>query len=334
MKRVFVRVVLIVATACHASSELELGACDVESAYRVVFQAPAGATRVTLDDVRPMYLGQALLTQHCAASGCHAADRAFYDLSPACPAGCCDEEECRRTARRVCEGSEDPDCAASYVSRATAARRAEQLRLSHHRSSVIEHRQEIWRVVATGEMPLSGATPLTALFAEHDGTEVGAEVPGFDAEESREALRDWLACGAPVVERAEPGFPGVWEECDSGGTCIRQPTDVRVPEPTWPSIFAEVVEPFCARCHQERCVDDCALLVFSERFTTYMTLRDELSRHTCNGSAEPEPLLTRGSALESRFYVAIADPCIGHYWRLREEVLVPIQTWIDAGAYP
>ncbi|MCB9622213.1 MAG: hypothetical protein H6723_02630 [Sandaracinus sp.] len=107
-----------------------------------------------------------------------------------------------------------------------------------------------------------------------------------------------------------------------------------MPQPTWPSIFEEVVEPFCTRCHQQRCVDDCASLVFADRATTYMSLRDGLSERTCSGSAGPERLLTRGSARESSFFVAMTEPCVGHYWRLREEVLVPIQTWIDAGAYP
>lgn len=315
----------------------DLGVCDVELAYRVVYQAPLGSTHASPDLV-PMYEGQALTTQYCSASECHRSDRAFYDLTPTCPVGCCTDRECRRSAVRACGEATDSSCIEDFVTRGRNARHVEQVRLRENQELVYEHRRAIWRTVARGSMPREGATRESTLFAELDDLELGAEVPDLDSEASREALRNWLACGSPLVELVEPvGVRSYASSCGEGtvGECVPVPYAPGAPEPTWFSIHSEVVAPFCSQCHQcaecgSRC--GCAELQLGSRAEAYALLRTEQSQADCGDAGA---LLTPGSPTESRFYTSLTMGCDYHRgWRLPDHVVEPIQAWIEAGANP
>lgn len=284
-----------------------------------------------------MYEGQALVTQHCSASECHRSDRAFYDLTPTCPIGCCSDQECRRTASRTCGETADPSCIEDFVARGRLARHAGLVRLRDNQLGVYEHRHAIWRTVARGSMPREGAVLETTLFAEVDRLELGGEVPELDSEVSREALRNWLACGSPVVELIETDPR--YLSCGHGtvGDCASAPRAPGTPEPTWSSIHSEVVAAFCARCHRRsECGDSygCAELQLDSPAAAYAVLRTEWSQEACGGEEEG-PLLTPGSPSESRFYTSLTTECDYHWgWRLPDDVLGPIRAWIETGANP
>lgn len=82
-------------------------------------------------------------------------------------------------------------------------------------------------------------------------------VPAVGTTEGNEIVRNWLACGAPVVEAAALPFtqtPG--QSCMQNdaaghvGTCMAGVNPVIVPpEPTWCSIYENVIQPLCVNCH-------------------------------------------------------------------------------------
>lgn len=136
--------------------------CDEAGARTVVYSA---------DDVgTPMYAGQALVHRSCGyGSFCHTESEVAQRFGA--PAGL----------------DFDVDLASDA---------ADTERLRRGQLGVFRHRDAIWAEVEAGRMPPSGV-----------GTETVAAGPAFralpevDTSEGRQILRNWLACGAPVVER-------------------------------------------------------------------------------------------------------------------------------------
>ncbi|MCA9614663.1 MAG: hypothetical protein H6724_17520 [Sandaracinus sp.] len=326
MRSILCVCLLSLASACDPDPPL--GLCDQVMARRVAFQAPDGVTEARTSVV-PMYVGQALLTQLCDEGEC--VGRAYYDLSPACPIGCCNDAECLRTARRVC--GEDDACVEDFVVRGHELRAAGSERLQANQWQVYEHRRAIWGAASRGSLgrrgPVSGAT----LFGELDGFHLVEEVPGLDTEAGQEELRNWLACGSPLVELVNPGR-GEFGRCDHGsvGECVRLLAAPEAPDPTWSSIFDVVVEPFCTQCHRSGCEDDCSRLELESNDAAYRALSVGESSRWCS---EGLPYLTPGDPANSVFYVSLTnDVCWGHGWQLPDDVLAPIRAWIEAGANP
>lgn len=155
--------VAVLASALCHGCLPDLGECD-----------PAAAHRVTYTDDgtgRPAYEGQALINTSCGGgSFCHA-ERASDRFGA--PAGL------------------DFD-----LSLASSPEEVERLR--RDRNAASELRREILHQVRKGWMPPPG-----------EGEEVVAtlpkyrDLPAIDSEQGQEILRNWLACGLPVVERTE-----------------------------------------------------------------------------------------------------------------------------------
>jgi len=133
----------------------------------------------------------------------------------------------------------------------------ERLRLNQHRT--YRWRASIYDQVDKGFMPPPGqghdvvaGSVSGAGYHFADGT----PLPDINTPEGRRILRAWLGAGTPVVERfATGGSPGT--DCTDGtvGDCIYggMGGDGGVPvpvEPTWTSIYTQLVRPLCGiRCH-------------------------------------------------------------------------------------
>lgn len=168
------------------------GQCDEAAARTVVYDASGNL---------PLYAGQALLLQTCAGSGsyCHATDASDrfgapgemnFDLIPLTSA----EEEGRR----------------------------ETLALTH--TLVFEQRDAIWGQLVAGVMPPGevGREHVDADFGyvlDPLAPETDVVLAQLDTAEGREILRNWLACGAPIVEQTYLSLPlscTVDRDCLSG----------------------------------------------------------------------------------------------------------------------
>ncbi len=226
----------------HADGEVPVdplcaNACDDDAARAVVYDA-AG---------RAMYAGQAIVTGSCAGGGnfCHS-----------------------ETARDRWGVPGGLDFDAFPLSVAPMAADEEGLaRLVRIQATIHRNRNAIWSTVVGGSMP-PGAAGEQVVVNNHgwvnDPADVESDLPlaTLDTEEGREILRNWLACGSPIVERWTPYLPVGCEtnadcasglctggECEAAGDVV--PRIERPLDPTWRSIFAQVVEPNCTTqgCH-------------------------------------------------------------------------------------
>jgi len=212
-------------------------ACDDDAARAVVYDA-AG---------RAMYAGQALVTGSCAGGGnfCHSSSARDRFGVP---------------------GGLDFDAFPLSVA-ATTSDEEGLARLVRIQATIHRNRSAIWGTVVGGSMP-PGAAGDQVIVHNHgwvsDPADVESDLPlaTLETEQGREILRNWLACGSPIVERWTPYLPVGCEtnsECASGictgGECeaagdvvarLERPLD-----PSWRSIFAQVVEPNCTTpgCH-------------------------------------------------------------------------------------
>ncbi|MEC7518451.1 MAG: hypothetical protein VYE22_01230 [Myxococcota bacterium] len=200
----------------------DVGDCDPRAALEIVYTA----------DGVPAFAGQALVNQSCGGgSFCHAgglpAERRFgapvgleFDLTVASTSGDLAAEESARLSR-------------------------EQLQVHRHRARILEQ-------VAIGAMPPAGAVGESVLASVRTYDRVGADgrtftpLPSVSSDEGRELLRNWLACGSPVVERTVAPSEGENAAGFTVPACERGCVD-----PTWPAIATEILAPSCAfsRCH-------------------------------------------------------------------------------------
>ncbi|MGF1464970.1 MAG: hypothetical protein ACFCGT_02450 [Sandaracinaceae bacterium] len=184
-------------------------------------------------DGTPAFLGQALMIESCGGGGfCHADAIANGERFGA-PRGLTFD-------LRLAQDDDSTD------------------RLSRAQQVTFSNRDGVWGEVSAGTMPPSGegervleATRVGYERVMDDGVtffplpRLNDDDPEARAE-SRELLRNWLACGTPVVERTEPRRIG---QNEAG---ITQPACERIcVDPTWRSIYDNIIEPGCAvtGCH-------------------------------------------------------------------------------------
>lgn len=154
----------------------EVGECDPLAAERLVY----------MDQNRhPYYAGQALMQRSCGAGVyCHsegalvryaAPGHLNYDLS-------------------LVSGWEKTDPESSNAEQTERLRRA--------RDRAVEDARAIYHELVDGRMPPDGITDqlLTTAPTFND-------LPAVGTPEATEEIRNWLACGAPVVERIWPDRP-------------------------------------------------------------------------------------------------------------------------------
>jgi hypothetical protein len=111
---------------------------------------------------------------------------------------------------------------------------------------VADRRDQIWSEVSDGEMPPGKRGRSVVGDGDWSFDELrskGAEkLPALSTREGKAVLRNWLACGAPVVSKTQaPSWtepPG--HDNDGGGAAA-----------DWPTVYQQVIKPSCAisGCH-------------------------------------------------------------------------------------
>ncbi|MFK7990278.1 MAG: hypothetical protein AB8I08_29930 [Sandaracinaceae bacterium] len=199
----------------------DVGACDPEGpAFEVVYD----------EFGTPAMAGQALMIESCGGGGfCHSEGIAAPDRFNA-PSGLAFDVTIASTSAQPQDG-------------ATA-------RLAVHQARIARMRGEIWAEVDSGRMPPNverEGVVVDDLYARVDDDGVTArDLPGLDVEEGRTILREWLACGAPVVERTQPRG----DELAPVGFTVRA-CNRRCVDPTFADLHEAVLERSCATgaCH-------------------------------------------------------------------------------------
>ncbi|MEM1417469.1 MAG: hypothetical protein AAGH15_21410 [Myxococcota bacterium] len=257
----FGRALLAVGVLCGACAT-DLGECPPfgprDQAVRsdIVFFSNDGGT----SDGIAMFAGQAILQQSCGNGGfCH---------SPNISA----------SARRLAPAGLDFNVAPACTS-VTACEEEEVERLRQSQATLFRWSELSFQEIERGTMPPAGLPDpgepgavfpegryfRTVTVDETTGSPTYADpIPLLYADDpderaqARSLVRDWLACGAPVVERLEEPviageptdvLPGTDCGNETVGECIvRAPVDP--PDPNWQSIFETViVGGGCQGCH-------------------------------------------------------------------------------------
>jgi hypothetical protein len=308
----------------------------------VYFRSATGS----LFDGRPMYEGQALIELHCANNGsCHSSG-AFGSARHGAPFGLDFD------VLLACESG--PSCDADDVAR-----------LERSRDRIVGHRHAIADAIASGSMPPGAeARALRDVAGEYVRVPLGDQVSHLEGRvalstatgdrllprldrEGRRVLRNWLACGAPVIvstSRDETACPRPGLECPGASAdapCIcAVASDVPPPDPTFTSIFETVLRPLCGvSCHgpgPESLLDD-NLLDLSDRALAYSELVGvEAAGVAC---ATMATRVVPGDPASSLLIqkLSLDTPACGvsmplDRFLLPAEYVDPIRTWITNGA--
>ena len=150
-------------------------ACDEEAARTPYYEMGTGT---------PMYPGQAMISENCAS--CHGVE----------------------TSSGAPEGLNFP---LELVTGAGADAVSGGRRLLWAQSNVHRHRDLVYGSVVNGSMPPRGFVPASSRFADADGN----PLPLVRSDAGQEMLRNWLACGSPVVERTTP----LAQPCSDNAAC-------------------------------------------------------------------------------------------------------------------
>jgi hypothetical protein len=295
------------------------GEGDLEAAREVVY-SHAGS---------PAYAGQALVIQSCGAGlYCHTngiADAVDHFGAP----------EGLGFDLRVASSSSELDDEATQ-------------RLVADQQRITSEARLVWGAVSSGRMPPGGAA--WDEYRDGIGRVDGAAwdrfeddgvtfepLPGIDTPEGLEVFRNWLAAGAPFVERTQPSSPTTDPQGDIVPLCER--TCVR---PTWPAIYAEIVVPSCAlsRCHDASdSGGDLDLVTGGEagaharmldQFAEGSRCRLDLEQRLVAGEPESSLFYTKVAAATSDDVCGARMPLVGN--RLTEQRLCAIREWILCGA--
>lgn len=202
------------ATGCAPADPGECDPTDLQHVYYDV-------------DGYPSYAGQALVETTCAGGVCH-------------------DSFLERDQWHGVPGGFEFNVGIA-IGETPADQPAELERLRRARRLVWNWRAEVWDSVATGSMPRRLFDPVTGEHLAQYAVEplewrdaAGRPLPGLSTAEGKELLRNWLACGAPVVEGIEgPASGDVGDivpralpavSCDTGFTacgaaCVDVATD-------------------------------------------------------------------------------------------------------------
>lgn len=291
-----------------AACEPELGECDAEAAIAVAYDRATGM---------PAYEGQALLVSSCGYGAfCHGADATDRERFGV-PRGL--ELDVRIAAE---DGSVDEAAIA---------------RLRHGRFRAVQEARAILHTLDLGTMPPDGE--LSRMVASGapvyvHASDAGLEpLPSVDTPGGREIVRNWLACGAPVVERPAPR--------EDGAHAVVVPALVLPPvEPTWDSIFRDVLAARgCAGalCHGGT---EAGFRVTDPASTYDALVGRAASGKDCEGMGtlvvpgDPDAslFLQKLSARADEQVCGRPMPIGG--LPLRDEDLAAVRSWIEAGAPP
>jgi hypothetical protein len=130
--------------------------------------------------------------------------------------------------------------------------------------NVVDLRDRIWEVVVDGDMPpgesgkkVRGDGEWMFDYRRPDGA---AKLAPLSTREGKAALRNWLACGAPLVSQTQ--LPQ-WARSHSGGAA---------PDGNFETIFSEILKPSCAvaGCHNAAAAGSLRMLDVCSAFDALM----------------------------------------------------------------
>ncbi len=318
---------LFVVVTLLAGCRAPLGECDELNLPIVYDNRP--------EAIIPLYAGQALMLQHCGSADgvCHAGSA---------------EGALRRGVPRGFDFDVAPlELAACQENLRSAACLEEQARLRVGATVTHDYRELSWSEVEERRMPPPGTTvsETSRYFMDPTMVPAGPMMPGLGTEEGRQLLRNWLACGAPVVGAVVVGNSDVGGSCDEAidetyGQCRRGAPPTEPPEANWPSVF-EFLEASCgvAACHEPGATPPFMV----DMDDTYAALVDQAPDSAGSCATAGDNLVTSGSADESVLYQKLiahagAEPPCGDPMPPSREGAYPdgyldgIRDWINAGA--
>lgn len=278
----------------------DLGTCDMTVSMQLVY----------LNGV-PYYEGQGLVHQSCAGSQCHTVG-AVGAARSGVPHGLDFDVE-------VLTSQSQPD-------------RVNALRDGI--SKVRDEASQMWTLIDSGEMPpgRAGERPGLAWKRDLDGM-VDANLDGIDTSRGRDIVRNWLACGSPLVSAVQ-GSPYADEAALFGNVL---PAGEMGVQPTWDSIYASVLTP-CASCHRPG--STFPDLDFSSSDTAYTELvgKPAMNGGACNGRTLVVASDCQSSVLYKKLQPeGMATDLCGSPMPLGgtpipSDQLQAVCAWIDAGA--
>jgi hypothetical protein len=342
--------------ACRA----DLGECDPIAAQEVVFLDTGN--KASASNGVPMYAGQALVHTTCGnGQFCHSEAAAQgerygvpigldFDLGYACDEGPCEasdegvaalirhQRKVLDNARSILTTIENGRMPPGRIGDDIAAQ-AGQFRYVHVGQA---SSYTLYEELVDCESPLAscGQGETTQLIP----TPV---VPAIGTREGDEIVRNWLACGAPVIESTTAStstVPG--KTCDGSnvvdhaGFCVYrivQPPEP--PEQRWAAIYDEVIYPFCGEaCHGDgtpNFIEESQLDLSTAQVAYDALVGREAKGDECAGQGQ---LIVPGDGANSLLLQKMrpeppcGDPMPSMGALLPSEVLDVIQAWIDAGA--
>lgn len=213
----FIRV--LGATALLPACQPDLGKCDMDAARSVVYD----------EDGFPAYEGQALMSTSCG-------NGAF-----------CHSRAAKGSNRFGVPKGLNWDMQIASTDHDENRENVETLRRGQR--NIYDWRYEIYSAVDSGYMPPKGSH----LAVVYDGVphyDVGTShrtaLAAITSKEGKASLKNWLACGSPVVERTLPLANN--EPTTVGDWVGRGPS--APPEPFWSEIYTRVIARRCVQCHR------------------------------------------------------------------------------------
>lgn len=324
---------LLVLAACRAP----LGECD-SAALSIVYTQDSTANRVV-----PMYDGQALLVESCGAAGgnCHN-ESATGALRQGVPLGF--DLNLQPYVAGACDDPSSALCA------------QEQHRLRSASRISFEYRRLSFSEVEQERMPPTTPTSDVSSFAyrsyirEQQRLDETTALPSLATDEGKEIVRNWFACGAPVVGRVEipnsatttagarcgnpnAGDNEIYGDCVTGASV--QPVTA-----SWSDIHANFI--LRNQCASPVCHGGATEPNLLDVDNAYANLVGEMSsgNYACGTS---ETYVVPGDAAASLFFDKINSTTLmpprcggpmadGRSVEYSQETLDAIRDWINAGA--
>jgi hypothetical protein len=181
---------LFVSFASASGCSEDLGKCNEDEARRLIIDGEG----------RVLYAGQAILNQACAAGQCHASS-ATGELRQGAPKSL-DFELVPAGLAKAGEASVQSGKPPLGLNAKAIAK------LRKNQRVVFDNRELIWTQIVDGLMPPDGVGQ--SYREKAPGSEADPTMPcqkkealgSITSSDSRKILRNWLACGSPVVETA------------------------------------------------------------------------------------------------------------------------------------
>lgn len=298
------RVVAVVLTMSWAviACEADLGACDMTA-----------ATKVAYLNGTPYFEGQALVNASCASGTCHA-NAATGDGRNGAPHGL------NFDVQPVTKSSTKADVGVLKVGI----------------TKIRDNAGELWGLIDDGDMPPGkvGERPAPTLYSDAAGT---MKVPNTDLADSKQKIRNWLACQAPIVSATTDS--AVMGDAMALGKVIDPGTSTIAAD--FASIYDNLMTA-CTSCHSAAGVYKQLVIDFTSEDTAYATLVNKMavtgSGGVCSGRTLVKPMDCKNSLLYQKLAYATGAPELCGMSMpfggamVSADVAQAVCDWIDAGA--